>query len=167
MRILIASTEAAFHQEIRALLENAKEITIIEQQAGPQIMDQIQDLRPDLILLDLDAGTAYPLDLVSTMSRRHPSTKIVVMSGPRQEGQVLDALRNGAHGHLAKGGSDRDEFIAALQAVRRGDSILSPAMAGVILDEISYRYQLSRRTRAAAGLQARPLGSTSARQVTE
>jgi len=158
MRILIASTEATFHQEIRALLENAKEITAMEQPFGPQIVDRIQDLQPDLILLDLDAGTAYPLNLVSTISRRHPGIKIVVLSSPGREGHVLNALRNGAHGHLARGASDRDEFIAALQAVRRGDSVLSPAMAGVILDEISYRHQLFRRSRA---------GSTSARQVTE
>lgn len=167
MRILIASTDAAFHQEIRALLENAKEITGIEHQAGPQLMDQIQDLQPDLILLDLDEGTAYPLDLVSMISRQHPRIKIVVLSSPGQEGPVLDALRRGAHGHLGKGDSDRDKFITALQAVARGDSVLSPAMAGAILDEISYRHQLFRRTHAKSSLQAPSPGSASTRQETK
>jgi DNA-binding NarL/FixJ family response regulator len=163
MRILTLSTDTAFHQEIRALLEN-EQIASIEQQSGPQIMDQIQDLQPDLILLDMDAGTAYSLDLVSTITQRHPHIKIVVLSSPGQEGPVLDALRSGAHGHLDKGDSDRDEFIAALQAVGRGDSVLSPAMAGVILDEISYRHLLTRRTCAASSLQSPSPCSTLARR---
>ena len=166
MRILILSTDAAFHQEIRALLENAQEITSIEQQAGRQTMDQIRDLQPDLVLLDLETGTAYPLDLVSTISQRHPHIRIVVLSGPGQEGPVLDALRSGAHGQLGKGDNNREEFIAALQAVGRGDSVLSPAMAGVILDEISCRHQRFRHTRAASSLQAPSPASTSAREET-
>jgi len=166
MRILIVSTDAAFHQEIRALLENAPEITSVEMRTGPQIVDQIQDLEPDLILLDLEAGTAYPLDLVSTISQRYPRIRIVVLSGPGQEGPVLDALRSGAHGHLGKGDNNREEFIAALQAVGRGDSVLSPAMAGVILDEISYRQQLFRHTRVAPGPQAPSSASTPAREET-
>jgi len=166
MRILTLSTDAAFHQEIRALLENATEITSVELQTGPQTMDQIQDLQPDLVLLDLEAGTAYPLDLVSTISQRHPRIRIVVLSDPGQEGPVLDALRSGAHGHLGKGDNNREEFIAALEAVGRGDSVLSPAMAGVILDEISYQHQRFRHIRAASSLQAPSPASTSAQEGT-
>jgi DNA-binding NarL/FixJ family response regulator len=150
MRILIASAKAAFRQEMRALLENAEEILTFEQQTGPQIIDQIRDLQPDLILLDLDAETSQPLDLVSAISRQHPDVRIVVLAGPGQDGQVLDALRNGAHGHLVRGASDRQQILAALQAVGRGDSILSPALAGVILDEVNRRYRRYGRPRVAA-----------------
>ncbi len=167
MKVLITSAETAFCQEMRSLLENAEGITAIEQQAGPQLVDQIQDLQPDLILLDLDTKISYPSDIVSAISRRHPDIKIVVLSGPGQESQALNALRNGAHGHLTTGISDRQQLVAALRAVGRGDSILSPALAGAILDEMSHRYQLSRRTRAAAATQASSLGSTSVQQLTE
>jgi DNA-binding NarL/FixJ family response regulator len=167
MRVLITSAETAFCQEIRSLLERAEGITAIEQQAGPQLVDQIQDLQPDLVLLDLDHTTSYPPDIVSAIRRRHPDIKIVVLSGPGQERQALNALRNGAHGHLTTAISDRQQFVAALQAVSRGDSILSPAVAGVILDEMSYRYQLFRRTRAAAATRASYLSSASGQQVTE
>ena len=87
----------------------------------------------------------------------------------------MNALRDGAHGHLIKGASDREQLVAALQAVGRGGSILSPAMAGLILDELnhlivdemSHRYQLFERAQATAVAQARPLGSESDRQVME
>ncbi len=167
MRVLITSAETAFCQEMLSLLESAEGITAIEQLAGPQFFDQIQDLQPDLILLDLDNRISYPSDIVSALSRRHPDIKILVLSGPGRESQALNALRNGAHGHLTTGMSDRQQIVAALQAVSRGDSILSPAMAGAILDEMSHRYQLSRRTRAAAATQASSLGSASVQQLTE
>jgi DNA-binding NarL/FixJ family response regulator len=166
MRILLVSAEAAFREEIRALLESMEEVATIEQQDGPQMMDLIQDFQPDLILLDLDAGTSYRPDIVSTISRQHPDIKILVLSAPGQEQGVLDALRHGAHGHLTKGASNCDQFIAALQAVGRGDSILSPAIAGVILDEMSHWYQLFRRT--CGGRSPGPLPELGGRaQVTE
>ena len=167
MRVLITSAETAFCREIRSLLESAEGITAIELQAGPWLVDQIQDLQPDLVLLDLDNRISYPSDIVSAISRRHPDIKILVLSGPGQESQALNALRNGAHGHLATGISDRQQLVAALQAVGRGDSILSPALAGAILDEMSHRYQLSRRARAAAATQASSRGSASTLQVME
>lgn len=153
MRIMIVSAEGPFCQEIRTLLESAEGITTIEQQAGPEVVDRIQGLQPDLILLDLDTGISDAPDIVSTISRQHPDIKIVVLSAPGHEDRVLSALRNGARGHLVKGADDRDQLVTALRAVSRGDSILSPTIAGVILDEMSYRYQLFRSAHAAAGRQ--------------
>jgi two-component system response regulator DegU len=137
MRIMMVADEPASWHEIQALLDSADGITAVEQRGGPQIVDWIQELRPDLILLDMDAGVSYSPDVVSTIRQQYPDVKIVILSGPGQEDRVLHALRNGANGHLTKGTSDREQFIAALQAVGRGDSILSPAMAGMILDEMA------------------------------
>jgi DNA-binding NarL/FixJ family response regulator len=165
--ILIASAQATFRQEMRTRLESEKGIVAFEQQDGPQIVDQIQELQPDLLLLDLDTETSAHFDLVSTISRQCPNVKIVVRSGPGQEGQVLDALRNGAHGHLPRGANDLDQIVAALRAVGRGESILSPAIAGMVLDEIGRRYQLMRSARPATGTPDRIPGSTPVQRVAE
>jgi DNA-binding NarL/FixJ family response regulator len=175
MRVLVASAEAAFCQEIQTLLESVEGITAIEEQAGPQILDQIQELQPDLILLDLDGVQAYSPDLVSTISRRRPDVRILVLSAPGQERHALDALRGGAHGHLIKGTGDHEQLISALKAVGRGDAILSPTMAGLVLDELNHlildemnhRYEPREHARAAAGVQARSLDLASDQQTAE
>jgi DNA-binding NarL/FixJ family response regulator len=128
MRVLTVSAENAFLQEIWALLENAEDITVITGQSGLESVDLLPDLQPDLILLDLDTVTSNASDVVTKISEQHPDIKIVVLSTAGQEARVLDALHT----------------------VNRGDSILSPAIAGVILDEISYRSQLIRSAHSVA-----------------
>jgi DNA-binding NarL/FixJ family response regulator len=167
MKILIASAEAAFGHEIRTLLESAEGITTVDEGTSPQIVDQVQEFQPDLILLDLDSGKAHPPDIVSTLCRRHPEIKILVMGAPGQEQHVLEALRDGAHGHLTKGVNDREHLIAALQAVDRGGAILSPAMAGLILDQLSHPYHRLKRARIEAVAQGGSLNLASDRQAGE
>jgi DNA-binding NarL/FixJ family response regulator len=150
MRVLTVSAENAFLQEIWALLENAEDITVITGQSGLESVNLLPDLQPDLILLDLDTVTSNASDVVTKISEQHPDIKIVVLSTAGQEASVLDALRSGAQGHLVKGPHNGDELITALHTVNRGDSILSPAIAGVILDEISYRSQLIRSAHSVA-----------------
>jgi DNA-binding NarL/FixJ family response regulator len=167
MRVLIASAETAFCREIQTLLDSVEGITTIEEQESELIVDRIPELQPDLVLLDLDSGTSIPRDIVSTISRRHPAVRILVLSAPGEEQRVLDALRSGAHGHLTKGVSDREHLVAALRAIGRGESVLSPVMAGAILDELSHRYQRFRGARTLPVVQAGSAGAVSGQKVTE
>jgi DNA-binding NarL/FixJ family response regulator len=82
--------------------------------------------------------------MVAQIAEQHPDTKILVLGSASQGEVALNALRKGAQGHLIKGASLPEEIVTAIHAVRRGESVISPALAGAILDEISYRYQLAR-----------------------
>jgi len=144
MKVLTVNADGTYCQETRALLENAEGITVLQEQAGPGMVSPFSDLRPDVVLLDLDTAACDAAGLVTRLGEQHPGAKILVLSSPGHEEAVLRALRRGAWGHLIKGTYNRADLVAALRAVFRGDSILTPAMAGVILDEINYRHQLVR-----------------------
>ena len=113
----------------------------MSEKLGSDAVYLIHELQPDLVLLDLDTVPSSPSAFVAKIGELHPDSKIVVLSAKETAAPVLDALLNGAQGHLVKGASSREEIVAALHAVRRGASILSPVLAGVILDEVSFRHQ--------------------------
>ena len=141
MKVLMASVEGAFCPEIEALLDSVEGITLMKEKLGPGALHLIRELQPDLVLLDLDTVPSNPSAFISQIGKLHPDSKIVVLSARETAAPVLDALLSGAQGHLVKGSSSREEIVTALHAVRRGASILSPVLAGLILDEVSFRHQ--------------------------
>lgn len=141
MKVLMASVEGTFCPEVEALLTSVEGITLMKQRLGPDTVHMILDLQPDLVLLDLDTVPSNSSAFVARIGALHPDSKIVVLSAKEAAAPVLDALLNGAQGHLVKGASTREEIVTALHAVRRGASILSPVLAGVILDQVSFRNQ--------------------------
>jgi DNA-binding NarL/FixJ family response regulator len=144
MQVLMVSAKGTFCRETQALLENAEGVTAIRATAALEDLNPIPNLRPDLVLLDLNTDSSSPAELVTTLGEQYPAAKIIVLSSTGQKDEVLQALRQGARGHLVKGAHSGEDLVATLRAVLRGDSILTPALAGVILDEINYRNQLIR-----------------------
>jgi DNA-binding NarL/FixJ family response regulator len=74
---------------------------------------------------------------LTQISELSPDSKVVVLGVRGQERLVLDAFRKGARGHLVRGESTPLEIVEAIRAVSRGDTVLSPRMAGWILDEMA------------------------------
>ena len=157
MRVLVVSSEDRFCRETYALLQGTEGITAVgTTEGGGEITSLIRQLEPSLILLDLDTTPCDPCDMVAHITEQHPDTKILVLGSSGQGQVVLNALRKGAQGHLIKGASLPDEIVTAIHAVRRGESVISPALAGAILDELSYRYQLARGRRPPAPTRENP-----------
>jgi DNA-binding NarL/FixJ family response regulator len=73
---------------------------------------------------------------VAQINALHPQGKIIVLSASSQEHLGLDVLREGACGYIVNGGSQPVEIVEAIRTVCRKGAILSPRMAGWVLDEV-------------------------------
>jgi DNA-binding NarL/FixJ family response regulator len=141
IKVLIVSDDDLLRQRVRTMLESAADVTIVsEAQDGEEAMDLIHEMhretQPDVILLEIDIPHANNLRAIGQMRKLSPSTKIIVLNDDGQEGLVLEAFRKGALGHLVKDKAQPDEIIQAIRAVSRGEAVLSPGVAGNILDEV-------------------------------
>lgn len=132
VRTVIVDDDAAFCQVLRGWFENAGDILIAGQTPGaPDILERLRELQPDVILLDLAAA---PPAQIRAMTALAP---IIILHVTGQESLVIEALRAGALGHLDKRNTPPSQVIAAIRAVQRGEAVLSPALAGRILDEVA------------------------------
>ena len=93
--------------------------------------------RPAVILLDANLLHSCGSQQAASIGELYPGSKVIVLSDADQELVVLEAIRKGAMGYLVKGESRPHQVVEAVCAAGRGEAILTPRMAGWILDEMT------------------------------
>lgn len=96
----------------------------------------IGDLRPDVLLVDLDLPDGSGFDVIRHTRQVSPATEIMVVSIFGGENNLIQAIEAGATGYLLKDSMPED-FNAAIHALRAGESPISPSLARLLLK----RYQ--------------------------
>jgi DNA-binding NarL/FixJ family response regulator len=92
----------------------------------------VERLRPAVLLIDLAMPHLNGLEAVARLRAQGSPTRALILSMYTDESLVRQALRNGAHGYLLKR-AVAEELLLAVRAVARGDTYLSPEVAGPVL----------------------------------
>ena len=148
IRLLIVARDAPHRQVMRTWLADAADITIVgEALDEPEALTLTGKLQPDVILLGVGPLGLDDLETVARLHACYPHSKVIVLGhGDDQEHLALEALREGAWGYLTRERSrppersperSRRRLVEAIRTVARGGSILSPGVAGRVLDELS------------------------------
>jgi len=138
IKVLVIDDDEVFRQRVCKMLECAMGITIAgEAQDRQDALALTHELRPDVVLVDIGTSPAENLRIVAQISRSFPDVRIVVLNKDGQGQQVLDAFRKGALGHLRRDRMQSAELVHAIRAASRGEAVLSPDVAGHILDEVA------------------------------
>ena len=137
IRVAIADDDAC-SRRLCSLLEVAVDITVVAEVTG-RTVDVLQEARPDVLLLGIGASHAHGQVTIAQIRELLPDVRITVLHNQGQDQLVLQALREGALGHLDRDQSQPAEVIAAIRAVSRGEAVVSSSVAGYILDEVIKR----------------------------
>jgi DNA-binding NarL/FixJ family response regulator len=104
IRVLLCDDVAAFRRLMRHSLEDEAGIEIVGEAAdGNEGVRQVDDLRPDVVLLDLSMPECDGLEAIPAMRMCSPGTSIVALSGFTAERMAEPVLACGAHAYLEKG----------------------------------------------------------------
>jgi two-component system response regulator DevR len=125
VRVLLVDDHAIVRQGLRSILELQPEISVVAEAGSPErAIEQLEQARPDLVLLDLKLGDARQpegLVLCSTILERRPETQVVILSAFLDELLLNEALRRGAKAYVLKD-IDVTGLIRIVRAVARGES---------------------------------------------
>ncbi len=136
IRVAIVDQDAVCRQ-MSALLESVGGFTVVgEASDADRALALMRDSRPDVLLLSLEALGSNGPEAVAQVHTLSPGTQVIVWNESGQETMVLETFRQGALGHLVRGQAGPEEIARAIRAVHRGEAVLSPALAGRILDEV-------------------------------
>ena len=127
--IVLADDHPVVRRGLRALLEAVPDFRVAgETGDGLEAVRLVEELRPQVLVLDLMMPGVGGLEVARQVNHRFPTTRVVILSMHANEAYVLEALRNGASGYVLKdaGGG---ELVQAVRAVVAGGRYLSPPLS--------------------------------------
>jgi DNA-binding NarL/FixJ family response regulator len=118
-------------RQVRLLLQPRPESQVIaEASDGLEAVQKAEDLKPDVILLDIGLPKLNGIEAARRIRQRSPSSKIIFLSQNSDLDVVRAALGTGALGYVRKIDAGR-ELLLALDAVLRGEQFISSSNGGL------------------------------------
>lgn len=134
VRLLLADDHRMFRQGLRELLERKTDYEIVGEAAtGREVIQQVEALRPDIVLLDIQMPELDGVAVARHLGQTHPEVKIIILTMYRQDQHLFEAIRAGARAYLLKD-ADAEELISVVERVRRGEAALDPALTARVFD---------------------------------
>lgn len=123
--IYIIDDHEAVRQGYTLLIRREPDMTVIgESSRGPEALQQIEERRPDLVVLDISLqGPLDGVDLLGALHAAYPDLAILVVSGHDELVYARRMLQLGARGYVMKG--DALAFLHALRQVAGGATYIS------------------------------------------
>lgn len=142
VRVLIADDHAIVRKGIRALLSEAGGFEVVAEAAnGQEAVLRADELRPDVILMDLLMPDMDGIEATRRITSRWPEARVLVLTSFAADNKVFPAIKAGALGYLLKDSSP-EELVRAIRQVHRGEPSLHPAIARKLLQEIAHPPEL-------------------------
>ena len=130
IRILVADDYEGWRRQACLLLQVRPELPIIcEASDGLEAVQKAEQLRPDLILLDIGLPKLNGLEAARRIRKLAPESKILFLSQESSGDVVQEALSLGALGYVVKAHAGT-ELLAAVQAVLQGKQFVSSGLSG-------------------------------------
>jgi DNA-binding NarL/FixJ family response regulator len=133
IRLLIVDDHPVVRDGLSGIFAGDPDFEVVGQAAnGVEAVTQAQELQADVVLMDLRMPEMGGVEAIKQLRKRMPSAHVIVLTTYDAENEVLSAIEAGATGYLLKD-APREELIRAVRAAHRGESVLSPSVAGRLM----------------------------------
>jgi two-component system, NarL family, response regulator NreC len=126
IRILIADDHAMVRSGLRALLEAQPDMEVVGEAAdGLVVQSRCEELRPDVVLMDLTMPGRGGIAAVADVRRASPGTKVLVLTMHEDEAYARLAAAAGVEGYVLKRALAAD-LVVAIRTVHAGGRYAAP-----------------------------------------
>ena len=133
IRLLIVDDHPVVRDGLSGIFAGDPDFEVIGQAAnGVEAVRQAEELQADVVLMDLRMPQMGGVEAIKELRKRRPSVHVIVLTTYDTDNDVLSAIEAGATGYLLKD-APREELIRAVRAAHRGESVLSPSVAGQLM----------------------------------
>lgn len=136
LRVLLVDDHSLFLEGLRNLLVSEGIEVVGVAHNGLEALSQTRQLRPDMILMDIQMSVCNGLAATRLIKAEMPECKIVMLTMSDDEQDLFVAVKSGASGYLLKN-LDAEEFFTYLEELQSGHPPFSPGLAEKILEEFS------------------------------
>jgi DNA-binding NarL/FixJ family response regulator len=132
--ILIADDHPIFRKGLRQIIEAEQIVSSIEEaEDGEEALKKIESMKPDIAILDINMPKMEGFEVAQKICEKHLAVEIIFMTVYKDR-QIFDkALQVGAKGYVLKNSAILD-IVECIKAVRRGESYISAALSGFLIE---------------------------------
>jgi DNA-binding NarL/FixJ family response regulator len=134
IRVLIADDHVLFREGVNAILRSVPDVELVgEAGTGEEALALTSDLKPDVILMDIQMPDLNGVDATERILKTHPDVGIIIVTMLEDDDSLFSAMRAGARGYVLKG-ADKAEMLKCIRAVAEGEALFGPAIATRLLN---------------------------------
>lgn len=131
--MVVADDHPIVRSGMRLLLGGSRFFELVgEASTGAETLVRCEQLRPDVLLLDLRLPDLPAATICARVKERHPDTAIVILTAYEEEIVIRGCLKAGASGCLFKDVSEQ-QLLGSLMQVAHGNTVIDPRVAGALL----------------------------------
>ncbi len=134
-RVLLVDDHALFREGLRLIISSQADMEVVgEAGDGLEAIVKTAELRPDLVLMDIQMPGCDGLEATRQIKLQQPKTVVVMLTVRGDDDKLFQAIKNGAQGYLLKN-LHSAELMELLRRALAGDAVISPGLAGRMFEE--------------------------------
>ncbi len=133
IKVMLVDDQTLVRQGVRSLLELADDIEVIAEAAdGQAALDMLEEVKPDVMLLDMRMPGLSGLDVLKALGDSGRMVPTLILTTFDDDQLVLGGLKAGAKGYLLKDVS-LEQLVGGVKTVAAGRSLVQPAVTQRLL----------------------------------
>src|SRR5699024_1037756 len=134
--IMLVDDHSLLRSGLKLLLQKKPFIKIVgEASDGYEALPMYEDLKPDLLILDISMPKLDGIQVLKKIKQRHEDSKIIVLTMHEDKDYVTLAIQAGADGYIPKAAVD-EELYTAIESILNGHPYLRPTELSSVFDQI-------------------------------
>lgn len=125
IRVLVVDDHPMVREGMRSMLDGDGIEVVAEAATAADAVEAAERARPDVVLLDVELPDGDGLGVLAGIKARMPGARVLIVTMHDESRLVRRAIEAGAAGYVLKG-VGRRELLAAVRAVRDGESVVDP-----------------------------------------
>jgi DNA-binding NarL/FixJ family response regulator len=133
IRVAIVEDDKHYSQALKNIIDFQEDMECAAQFFnGKSALQKLEDLEPDVVLMDIQLQDSSGIDIVSKLTEAMPGTSFIMCTSFENDEKIFSALRAGASGYLVKG-DPLDKIIQAILEAHKGGAPMSFTIAKRVL----------------------------------
>ncbi|MEV1245692.1 response regulator [Nonomuraea sp. NPDC050022] len=136
IRLLVVDDHPVVRDGLSSMFARDPDFEVVGEAAdGAEAVRLAETLRPDVVLMDLRMPGMDGVSATRELAGGGTGVRVLVLTTYDTDSHVLPAIEAGATGYLLKD-APRDELLRAVRATARGEAVLAPSAAALLMSRV-------------------------------
>lgn len=151
IRILLVDDHTLFRSGVRLLLQRQPDFEVVAEAGdGVEGLKRAKELKPDVVLLDLNLPGLSGLETLQLLTQELPSCAVIILTVSEEADELGQALRDGARGYLVKN-IDAEALTAAIRRAAGGEPVIAESMTAKLVEQFRGQASLAAQAPQSGG----------------